>query len=533
MRKVGSRRHRDGLTRRDFLKASGGLLFGAGALGFAGCERGETRTVKGPNILFLMTDQHRFDALGSVIPLVKTPNLDRLASRGVRYSQAVCNAPMCVPSRYSMMTGLYPSQVGVRHNTQMIPTDEGLPVPVIAQRLLEAGYQTAGFGKTHWYMGENLAPNAGVKPSRRGFEVRAMRNTDEPGRVEPGAAQMGDELPEAFAALQRETAPFGSGETIPGYKGLTSSVPPEKHTEAWLVDEALDFLENGRDGDRPFFLYLSFDFPHASFNVPPGYEALYDLEDMPPPSKPPPGTDPSGHAEPWQWQEWLARTTEEERRRTTLRYFALCTYADEQLGRVLDRIEETGQADNTFVVFVSDHGEMLGDRHRFSKYCLYDPSVRVPMIVAGAGVPERLRGTTDDRPAELIDVLPTLLSVAGGSKPPELPGRSLLAEPTRSGAFCEMHGTGYEPREQAPAYMWRTRDWKLITYTPGTAAASTSRAAEARGELYDLRNDPDEFDNLYGDPAHLDTQERLQGDLLMHLAGAWSKFPRRTSKSPL
>ncbi|MDQ3362824.1 MAG: sulfatase-like hydrolase/transferase, partial [Actinomycetota bacterium] len=142
-----------GMTRRGFLKASGGLLAGAYALGLAGCGGEESRAARGPNILFLMTDQHRFDALGSVNPVVRTPNLDRLASRGVRFTQAVCNAPMCVPSRYSMMTGLYPSQVGVRHNTQMIPTDEDLPAPVLAQRLLDSGYQTAGFGKTHWYMG--------------------------------------------------------------------------------------------------------------------------------------------------------------------------------------------------------------------------------------------------------------------------------------------------------------------------------------------------------------------------------------------
>lgn len=155
------------------------------------------------------------------------------------------------------------------------------------------------------------------------------------------------------------------------------------------------------------------------------------------------------------------------------------------------------------------------------------------MILAGAGVPKDLHGTTDDRLAELVDVLPTLLSVAGGSKPPELPGKSLLTEPIRSGAFSEMHGTGYEPREQAPAYMWRERDWKLITYTPGTAAGSTSHVDEAEGELYDLRNDPNEFTNLYEDPEHFETRERLQNELLMHLAGAWAKFPRQTSKPPL
>ncbi|NJL30236.1 MAG: sulfatase-like hydrolase/transferase [Phycisphaerales bacterium] len=97
---------------------------------------------KKPNILFIMTDQHRFDAIGKVNPLVKTPNIDKLADRGIRFSQVVCNAPICVPSRYSMMLGLYSSQIGVRHNTNMCPSDEDLPIPTLAQRLLDAGYQT-------------------------------------------------------------------------------------------------------------------------------------------------------------------------------------------------------------------------------------------------------------------------------------------------------------------------------------------------------------------------------------------------------
>jgi hypothetical protein len=121
-----------------------------------------------------MADQYRWDALGGVNRLVKTPNLDSLAARGVRFGRATVNAPMCLPSRYSMMTGLYPSQVGVRHNAQMCPTDADLPAPVLAQRLRDAGYQTAGFGKTHWYLGEESSPSIPVETSTRGFEVRAV-----------------------------------------------------------------------------------------------------------------------------------------------------------------------------------------------------------------------------------------------------------------------------------------------------------------------------------------------------------------------
>lgn len=522
-----------GLTRRGLLKAGAGLLAGAYTLRLAGCTQREVS--RRPNILFLMTDQHRWDALGSVNSLVKTPNLDSLAARGVRFGRATVNAPMCLPSRYSMMTGLYPSQVGVRHNAQMCPTDEDLPVPVLAQRLREAGYQTAGFGKTHWYLGEKLAPNIPVKTSTRGFEVRAQRNTDEPGRVEPGAVQMGHERPKDYAALAAETQPYGSGETVEAYKGFTSSVPPERHTEAWLTDKALEFLDGGRDEGRPFFLYLSFDFPHAPFNVPPGYEELYNLGEIPPRPVSPDEASPAGHAgKEWEpWGRWLRETTPRERRGTTLRYYALCSYVDAQFGRVLRRLEEMEEAENTFVIFTSDHGEMLGDRRRFSKYCLYEGSVRVPLIVAGPGIPARLQGTTDDRPAELVDVLPTLLSVAGEATSPEFTGASLLAEPARAGCFAEMHGTGYEKRQKAPAYMWRTHDWKLITYLPGDVADTVARVHEARGELYDLRADPHEHKNLYGDPGHLSVRERLTREFLMYLAHAGAKYPWQPAKPRL
>jgi arylsulfatase len=522
-----------GLTRRTFLKAGGGALAGIYALRLAGCAPQEAQ--RRPNILFLMADQYRWDALGGVNPAVKTPNLDSLAARGVRFGRATVNAPMCLPSRYSMMTGLYPSQVGVRHNAQMCPTDEDLPAPVLAQRLREASYQTAGFGKTHWYLGEDLAPNIPVKTSTRGFEIRAQRNTDEPGRVEPGAAQMGHERPEDYAALSAETRPYGSGETVDAYKGFTSSVPPERHTEAWLTDKALEFLGGGRDEERPFFLYLSFDYPHAPFNVPPGYEGLYDLAEIPDPPEAPEGAALAGHAgAQWKrWDEWLRETSVQERRMSTLRYYALCSYVDAQFGRVLSKLEETGEAENTFVIFTSDHGEMLGERRRFSKYCLYEGSVRVPLILAGPGIPSPLSGTVDDRPAELVDVLPTLLSVAGEALPPGFPGASLLAEPARAGSFSEMHGTGYEETQRAPAYMWRTRDWKLITYLPGDVADAGRRVGEARGELYDLRADPREHENLYEDPGYLSVRERLTGELLMHLASSWAGHPWQAARPPL
>ncbi len=490
-----------------------------------------TTVQKRPNILFLMTDQHRWDALGCVNPVVKTPNLDALAARGVRFSQAICNVPMCIPSRYSMMLGLYGSQCGVRHNTQMCPTDEDLPLPVLAQRLRDPGYQTAGFGKTHWYPGIHFAPDIPVQTSTRGFEVRAQARSDSPQVAEPGAKLMAHDIPEQHARLGTETEPFGGGgEGILGYVGCTSAVPAKAHREGWLTQQTLQFLERDRDPDRPLFLYLSLDFPHPGFNVPAGYEDLYNIKDIPERPIPPWTQHHSGHAVFTRFPEEWHRKSPLERRRTTLRYYALCTYVDELFGRILSKLDETGELDDTFIIFTSDHGEMLGDRfHRFSKYSMYEGSVRVPLIIAGAGVPAQRQGTADERYAELVDILPTLMHVAGEATSPELPGHSLLGSPRRMGGFAEMHGGGYEPLQMAPTYMWRTRDWKLILHLPGEISDASLRLADVQGELYDLRNDPHEWTNLYDDSQHLATRERLTRDMLMHLACAWAKYPRQVA----
>ncbi len=476
-----------------------------------------------PNILFLQTDHQRHDTLGSVNPVVQTPNLDALAARGTRYSQAVCNVPMCVPSRYSMMTGLYGSQIGVRHNRQIFVDDESLPVPVLAQRLLDAGYQTAGFGKTHWYLGPHHNIPGQKSGTTRGFEVRAMaRAYDERQNEGPPEEVLyfAEDEPETYQVWREERQKGGpGGETPAGYLGGTSVLSGEQLPEGWLTRQALDFLDNGRDPDRPWFCYLSFDAPHPGLFVPEEFENLYSLDDIEdvPEVEPIPG----GHREGWRETEW-ADLTPEERRLSRLRFYALCSYADHLFGKVLNKLEEIGEADNTIIVMTSDHGDMLGERGRITKYCLYDGSVRVPIILAGPGVPE---GRVDDRPAELVDIMPTLLAAAGTEVPKELPGNNLLGNAVRNGTFAEMHGQGYEEIQQAPAYMWRTAEWKLILYLPGELHSATSRLDEIEGELYHLTEDPWEMNNLYHDPAALQQRETMTRELLMRLACAWAAYP--------
>ncbi|MGH7143295.1 MAG: sulfatase family protein [Planctomycetota bacterium] len=482
-----------------------------------------------PNIFLFITDQHRHDALGCVDRRIQTPHLDALAARGLRFSNAVCNAPMCVPSRYSLMTGLYASQVGVRHNTQMIPTDADLPVPTLAMRLAQAGYQTAGVGKTHWYIGERIMPGVKTVGSRRGFEFRALAGGPGPENDEPGSRYQATDDPAAVAALGAENAQGGpGGEAVGGYVGAPSTLAGDRHREGWLARQAQAFLGAERDPARPFFLYLGFDYPHPGFFVPPGFEERYRLDDFP--DLPPPDPIPGGHMHGRLEDRWNQMTAD-QRRRSHLRYAALCTYIDDLIGQVVATLRAQGELDNTFILFASDHGDMLGDRGRVSKYCLYEGSVRVPLILAGPNVPQR--GVVDARPAELVDLVPTLCSAAGAPAPDELPGVNLLSTFSRPGSFSEMHGRGYEQYQRAPAVMYRADGWKIILYRPERLGDPLPPDGAYAGELYDLAEDPRELRDRFADPACAAVRERLTALALLHVMNAWARHPATPSRAQI
>ncbi|MCL5271701.1 MAG: sulfatase-like hydrolase/transferase [bacterium] len=543
-----------GLSRRQFLGTAllAGILAGdpgpAAGASAAPAPRAADASVRPnprrlPNIIFLMDDQHRWDALGSVNPIVKTPALDRLARQGISFRQAVTQYPMCVPCRYSLMTGFYPSQIGVRVNPAVIVDDQDLPAPPLPELLRRAGYQTAGFGKTHWNTG-NRTPH----PTTRGFEVRAIASGRKGGEYEEGALMWSDDDPQGVAVYARESrakGPYGpGGQGVKGYLGVTSEVPAGNHPDGWIAGQCLKFLDTGVDPNRPLFLYLSFLKPHAPLDIPGEFEKLYDINRIPDIPQPSWTEEPDTHlaaldairprgekAMYHQIDEELRATWEKltpmERRRTTLRYWANCSWLDSYFGQVLDKLERMGRLDNALVVYTADHGEMLSERHfRFTKGSLYDCAIRVPLIVAGPAVPAGKRGTVDNRPAELVDVIPTIMTAAAQPVNPSLPGLDLLSDCRRPGAFTENHGWGDELPQSAPAYSWRKEDWKLIMFVPGHVDDAEERSTQAKGELYDLKNDPHEYHNLYADPGHREIREQMKTELLMHLASVWARGPR-------
>ncbi|NJC28316.1 sulfatase family protein [Neolewinella antarctica] len=438
-----------------------------------------------PNVIFIMDDQHRWDAIGKINPQVITPTLDGMMADGVSFQQAVCQAPMCVPSRNSIMFGMYPSQTGVFRNSGGVKDGE-LPGKTMAQYFQEAGYETAGFGKAHW---------GKYKTDTRGFETRYTSEIPEVGGV-----TMAQVDAEKKARYDVEVEPMGPGEeNNVGYLGFTSELPEGDHRDGWINEKAIEYVR-GREDERPLFFYLSYMKPHAGHNPPAGYEGKYDLDEITYAVQPPWSVDYSPHANGVNRREmyegFWKDATEEQWKLMTMRYYANITWIDDMLGRTLRELEKKGILENSIIVYTADHGEMLGEHYyRFNKYCLYDASVRVPLIITGSALAETMqRGTVDNRAVDLVDVLPTLLEAAGIAGAPDLPGHSLLQPAAREGSFSALH-----EREGEAAFMWRTQNDKLIlvfnrdadphNYGPNDIIA---------GEFYDLRADPNEWVDLYG-----------------------------------
>ncbi len=484
-----------------------------------------------PNIIMIMTDQQRFDAMGCVNAAVITPAIDSLAARGILYDQAVCQCPMCVPSRNSMMFGMYPSQTGVRSNAGALLDESRLPAVPLPQLLADAGYFCAGFGKTHWNHCRK-----GEEGSPRGFSVRAEGQPRGSLATEKGMVMMSDEDPEGLKAYFDETREFGGGEeNYHGYLGKISTLAPEHHKDGFITRKCLEFLDSYRPREeQPLFLYYSLIKPHAGFNIPSQFEDMYRPEDIPDLPLPPWEDEPDTHIAAamrvsqslhdvhYSRKEKLAGLSEKEKKHIRLRYYANCTFMDYFIGQVLDKIKEKGLDKNTLFVFLSDHGDMMGERDdRYSKYCLFDSSVRVPLILAGDYIPKDRQGTLDSRPAMLTDIVPTLAAAGNAQKDPRLPGLNLLGDKQHSGAFCEFHGGGLEPVQPAPAWMWRTQDYKLILFREGDVTEESS----PKGELYDLRNDPWEWNNLYNDPSYAEIRFRMMTELISHIASSFAKGP--------
>jgi choline-sulfatase len=425
-----------------------------------------------PNILFICADEHGGPFLGSMgHPIVKTPNLDRLAASGVLFRNAYCGSPVCVPARAGMMSGMFPSDVSSYCNS----TPFRKPVPSWGNRLRDAGYDCWATGK--------LDLTEGIDYGFREVDTQHGHS------VSPDITSL-LRAPMCYRASVRNDV-----------NGVFSKTRP--HDEKTLAN-VLQFLrEDARHTPKPWAAYAGFTAPHYPFLAEPKYASMYSPESMPLPDVPLDYLD-KRHAIFEQlaaFQRVSTPIAAERIRRARAAYFGMITELDRMVGNVLDELEKTGQMDRTLIVYTSDHGEMLGENGLWFKNVLLENAARVPLIMVGAGMP---RGKTVNTPVMHVDMVATMLELAGLPRDPKLRGHSLVGFAQGSPgahpgvAYSESHSEG----NCTGSFMIRKANWKYI-YATGYEPI-----------LFDLQRDPGELQNLAGTPETAAIQRELHPELL-------------------
>ena len=436
-----------------------------------------------PNIVIVMADQlapHFTGTYGH--PMVKTPHLDALAARGMRFDNAYCNAPLCAPSRFAFMSGQLPTRIAAYDNASDFPAT----VPTYAHHLRLAGYRTVLSGKMHFVGPDQL----------HGFDERLT--TD----VYP--ADYGW-TPDWEAPDERIDGFYHNMDSVRGACRAVASVQLDFDEEtAFAALRRINDLR--RRDEHPFLLVASFTHPHDPYEARPEFFDLYDHDAVPMPDVhlPYEAQDPFSQRIIDGIEANGAGVTEAQVRMARHAYFANVTYVDAMLGRIVGALEETGQLDDTVILFTADHGEMLGERGLWYKMNFFEHSARVPLVMAGPGV---LRGTHGGA-CSLIDVLPTLLDIAGGGGAPGQPidGRSLWPVATGTGeGHDEAIGEYCAEMAGAPVFMIRRGRWKYV------------HCDRDPPQLYALDTDPRELTNLAAEPAHAKTAAAFAREV----AGRW------------
>ncbi len=451
-----------------------------------------------PNVLFMMADDLN-NSLGCYgHPLVKTPNLDKLAARGVRFQNAACQFPLCGPSRNSILTGLYPNSTGILTNSQLfrqtIPNHISLP-----QAFRRDGYFAARIGKLYHYgVPNSIGTNGHDDPASWELELN------------PAGCDRLLEHSNIFSLI-----PGNFGGTLSWY---ASPRPDEQHTDGLQAKDAEWVLERcARDKDRPFFLALGFFRPHTPYVSPEQWFKGYPEADMPVVT----GVKEDQADLPTpalgSYKKEQDKLTDDLRRQAVQAYFASISFMDAQAGKVLDALDRLGLADNTIVVFTSDHGYHLGEHGLWQKQSIFEESARVPLLIAGPGAK---KGAVANTPVGLIDLYPTLAELCGVRAPENLQGQSLapiLKDPDAKGRGWVLsqvvRGGGFKRQGASAAagdngkrifgYALRTDRWRYTEWDEGKAGK----------ELYDHEKDPKELTNLADKPEHADAQSKLADQL--------------------
>jgi arylsulfatase A-like enzyme len=462
---------------------------------------------KPTNMIFVLVDDLRYDAMGFLTPGLQTPNIDALAKNGVYFPNAVVTSSLCSPSRATILTGQTARNHGVVDNNNS--SEEGLTF--FPKYLQQAGYQTGFFGK--WHMGfDTDAPREGFDKwvSFKGQGTYFPTELLSPERLAAGDRQM---LNVDGTAVKR-----------------TGYITDE------LTDYAMNWLEKGRDTSKPFFLYLSHKAVHSDPLPPERYKNQYSKLDIKLPASM--ANTPENNAGKPLWVQnqrnsWHGADfpyhTDNPMTEQVRDYYRTLSPVDDSLGRIMAYLKKNKLDKNTMVVFYSDNGFMIGEHGLIDKRNAYEPSVRVPMIVWAPGMVPK--GVTNPAVVRNLDLAPTFLDIAHVDKPQQMEGKSFL--PVAEGKIDEK---AWNPGDFVYEYYW---EWSF-PQTPTTFAIERDRVKYIQyhgvwdmEELYDLKTDPDEMHNLIEDPAWLDTKITLRKALFDQLGNSKGEhvvpYTRKTS----
>jgi len=497
--------------------------------------------ITSPNILIFCVDQQRADHLGCAGNLVvQTPHLDKLAATGTRFANAYCTSPACMPARATMLTGLSNRGHGVRGNGY--PLDES--IPTLPGLLAQKGYDTYAVGKMHLQNYHGNQAQMALSPS-----MECMQRWER-GEITESTAP--------YYGFQKLDLVIGHGDyvngdykrwidrTAPGehakYRSLWDpgdlDVRPELHYNHWIADRTIEYLGERGCKDNPFFIWCSFPDPHFPFSAVKKWADRYRDADI---RLPPSALEVNLDREPEALRavRKLETMDPDLLREYTRQTYAMISHVDEQVGRVMSALVETGLDGNTVVVFISDHGEQLGEHGGIDKAVYpYNAEAQIPFLVQ---VPwSEVRGQTVDGVVSQLDLVPTLLDLVGAKQPkdqnctdatleeltpllPPLPGESLRGVleqgevPKRNCALIEYDHERQSAFEQLQIRMLVTPEYKLTLYIP-------------TGELllFDRRSDPWELENLANSPAHEKTLQSMLQRMIMEISRTEARLPRNT-----
>lgn len=513
---------------------------------------------KRPNFVFFITDQHRADWLGCYgHPVVKTPNIDAIASVGTRYEKFYVASPVCMPNRASLLTGRYPSLHGLRYNGCTLSQDANTFVDVLAA----GGYHTAAIGKSHLQPFTDQAPKNPVKlqtgPIREAWKSDTRNYAqEEPGRYDSDDQYLfetpyygyqhvdmvtthGDRCGGHYQQWFREKAPnwrdlHDDANQLPhNYscpQAYRTPIPEELYPSAYIRDKAVEYIDNRPLDDQPFFLFVSFPDPHHPFNPPGKYWDMYSPDDfeltLPYAAHRNP-TPPMQYLKA-NWEKGVGQATpqtammidEQQLKEAMALTAGMITMVDDAIGEVMTSLKQSGHHDNTVVCFNADHGDYLGDFNMLLKGALpFESITRVPFIWSD---PASRVAKVDEQLASTVDISCSVLNRAG------------------LGPYHGIQGQVIAPNSQEAN---PKRDELLIEYNDGIARLGFDEPARVRslvsqnfrftiyrdeewGELYDLQKDPNETQNLWNDPNYLEVKTDLSLRLNSLLIAQMDESPR-------